>query len=368
MASGELKRAFKLFRAHKYSEVVRLLEPQIFRYRESYPFYYILGISCLYLGDFGGAFSYLQRANQLKHNVDNVLLGLAVVYLKRGDLENAIKIWLKILDRNPRSKKANAGISFVRRIIANREEFDFESSRDVRKLYPPVPVGKKRFIIPLAFIVVIALITTGYLMFKNQMIDLDSIVSILKIAKKPSRPGIEYVSIDNNNGSLTLFSKGYTYRFTDREIKRIFDRAKKYLLKYRDNLAMIEINKILLSNATAYVKQKASLLKTFVRKPDFSTIRDSIPYRTVVKHPLLYNGCFVRWKGKVANLLITEKSIRFDLLVGYENERELQGIVRVYLDFPVLLENGIPIEVLGKVIADKQSIKLEGISIHKLIK
>ncbi len=368
MASGELKRAYKLFKARKYSEVVRLLEPQIFRYRESYPFYYILGISCLYLGDFGGASSYLQRANQLKHGVNNVLLGLAIVYLKRGDFENALKVWLKILDKDPKNKRARAGIDFIRRIIADKVEFDFESSKTVKKLYPAVPVSKKRFVLPLAFVIIVALVTTSYLMIKNEIVNLESIGSILRVGQRNKRPGIEYININTNNGSLTLFSKGYTYRFTDREIKKIFSRAKKYLLAYRDNLAMIEINKILLSNATAYVKQKASLLKTFVQKPDFSTIKDSVPYRTVIKNPLLYNGCFVRWRGKVANLVITEKSIRFDLLVGYESERELEGIVRVYLDFPVLLENGIPIEVLGKVIANKQSVKLEGISIHKLIK
>ncbi len=366
MASGELKRAFKLFRARKFSEVVSLLEPQIFRYRENFSFYYLLGISCLYLGDFGGASSYLQRADQLKRGHTGVLLGLAIVYLKRGDVESALKVWLKILDRDPKNKRANAGINFVRGIVAKNREFDFENSKVVKKLFPPVPVSKKRIFIPLVAIVCIGLIFGGVSLVTNGVVN-PNILSFLK-SKKSERVGINAIQIDRSN-NLTLLGKDYTYRFTDREIKKIFERAKKFLLEYRDNLAIVEINKILLSNATANVKQKASLLKTFIITPDFTTIQDSFPYKTVVANPLLYNGCFVLWRGKIANLVTDEKSISFDLLVGYEKERELEGIVKVFLSFPVLLENGVPIEVLGKVIVTSGSdIRLDGIAVHRILK
>jgi hypothetical protein len=74
----------------------------------------------------------------------------------------------------------------------------------------------------------------------------------------------------------------------------------------------------------------------------------------------------VAWRGKLANLAMTEQSLSFDLLVGYENERELSGIVPVILDFAVQLENGIPLEVLGIVAAEDGRVSLKGVSLHRL--
>jgi hypothetical protein len=138
------------------------------------------------------------------------------------------------------------------------------------------------------------------------------------------------------------------------------------MLAFHDNLAVVEANRILLSNASVRVKQQARLLKGYALRPSFTTIRDSFPYSVVVREPALYDGCAVVWRGKLANLAVGEKSISFDLLVGYENERELAGIVPVALDFAVQLENGIPLEVLGDVAFAEGLLSLRGISVHRL--
>ena len=96
--SDTLKDAYLLFSKKKYSDVIRILEPQVFRFRENFNFFYILGMSCLNQGDYGGAFSYLRRAGDIRENDLNTLLGLAVIYLKRGDTGNALRLWLDIID------------------------------------------------------------------------------------------------------------------------------------------------------------------------------------------------------------------------------------------------------------------------------
>ena len=79
MRSKTLKKATKLFKAGKYSKVLLLLESQVFRYRQSFDFFYLLGISCLRSSDYGGGYSYLQRAINIKPDDINTLAGLAVV-------------------------------------------------------------------------------------------------------------------------------------------------------------------------------------------------------------------------------------------------------------------------------------------------
>ena len=55
------------------------------------------------------------------------------------------------------------------------------------------------------------------------------------------------------------------------------------------------------------------------------------------------------WRGKIANLKVGKDAIAFDLLVGYEQEKELEGIVPVTLPFAADLANGGGIEVLGQI-------------------
>ena len=92
MGGKDFSKAQKLYRTKKYSHVIRFLEPQVFRYRENFKFYHLLGMSCLRTGDFGGAFSYLRRGIDLNHGDIETLLGLAVIHLKRRETAEAIRI------------------------------------------------------------------------------------------------------------------------------------------------------------------------------------------------------------------------------------------------------------------------------------
>ena len=79
MPKSVLSRAHQLFRRRRFSHVIRLLESQIFRYRNNAEFYALLGSTCLYTGDFGGAESYLRRAEQLNEEDVTTQLGLAAI-------------------------------------------------------------------------------------------------------------------------------------------------------------------------------------------------------------------------------------------------------------------------------------------------
>ena len=89
--------------------MIRLLEPEVFRYRENLEYFFLLGFSCLHTGDLGGAFSYISRANQLKDDDVNVILGLAAIHFRRAENESAIKRWLEVLELDPSNAMAREG-------------------------------------------------------------------------------------------------------------------------------------------------------------------------------------------------------------------------------------------------------------------
>ena len=356
MPKSVLTRARQLFRRRRFSQVIRLLESQIFRYRNNAEFYALLGSACMHTGDFGGAESYLRRAEQLNEDDKIMRLGLAAIAFKRGQTEEALKNWLKVIDLDPGNKKARNALSALRKDVNWEGSVVNTTAIKIKKLLPSVPLSRWVWIAPVLLACLVAVMAVGY------------VYLLPRIAPRTRpRPGVEQVVLSVEQ-PLTVKDSAEQSLLTlsEKQISENFETIKQHLLDYRDNLAIRDINRLLRSNASVYVKEKARLMKTFVEDPDFSTVKDPFPYLEVRSDPGLYNDCYVVWRGKVANVQIGEIQITFDLLVGYEDETELLGLVPVSLDFAAAIENGDGVEVLGKVHAEEQQIRLEGISLHRL--
>ena len=105
--------AQQYFQQGNFDKVIRILEPQVFEHRSDWKFYSYLGYASLYTGDFLKASSYLQRALQLNPNALELMYGLAVLHLKRGETADAVRIWLHLLHTNPDDTIAKEGLDFV---------------------------------------------------------------------------------------------------------------------------------------------------------------------------------------------------------------------------------------------------------------
>ena len=358
MPKGVIQRAVQLYRKRRFPQVIRLLESQVFRFRENAEFYRLIGSACLQTGDIGGAESYLRRADQLRPDDPSVLIGLAAAHLKRGDSDKALSVWLRVIEVDPGNRTAMRGLNLLRQASAAERYPELGDPRAFRRLLPPIPLDPRRVVIPVVIAAVLALLVIGYF---------HALPLVPRLAsRRAHRPGVAEIALTDTRLTLSPDPDGGEFQLTQAEVERLFEQTKNYLLAYRDNLAIREANRILRSNASVYVKEKARLLKTFVVTPDFTTIRDPFSFQEVAADPLLYRDCFVVWRGKIANLRIGDEAIVFDLLVGYEDSRELLGIVPVMLDFAVTLENGYAVEVLGQVGGADTQIALKAISLHRL--
>ena len=356
--NGDLKKAAKLYKRSKFTQVIRLLEPQIFRYRQNYTFFYLTGMSCLNTGDLGGASTYLQRGLGLKPNDAKANLGLALVFLKRQDIQEAIRCYLEILDSDPGNKIAARGLAILQKNASPEKILDLTESGRLERLLPD---SRNRRLPGILAAVLVTLAAAA------------AVVMVLKfthvIGEKPivREPSVDLMSLDDLS-SIVDFSGEYKYVLTEKEIEHTFTTLKDYFSRFKDNLTQREINRLLGSNASVSVKEQARTISSYIPIPDFTTITDPFDYKSVSADPFLHSDTYVTWAGKLSNLSISEKIITFDLLVGYEKNQILLGIVPVKLDFAVSLEDGDAIEVLGRVkITDAEEFYLEAISIHKIV-
>jgi len=349
MAEGYIQRATRLLKRRRFREVVRLLEPQVFQYRQNLQFYYLLGVSSLYAGDVRGAESYLSRAHQINESHVDVLLGLAAVDFRKGELEESLAKWLQVLEHEPDNRIAKRGLEVLRsdpRVQAYRTRTGLAS-----RLYPPLPSQRHVGRVVLAVTLVMAVAAA---------------IPVLIRSTREEREGLEEARLPGGEDSLIAPEGTYRYELSEREVKAVFTKIRRLFNERRDNLCLVEINRLLLSNASRAVKETAAMLRDYIERPNFSTIKDSFSYSEVRAEPYLYQGCYVVWTGKIANLEIGTEVIRFDLLVGYQEEKELEGIVPVSLDFGAALTNGNNLEILGQVALNDGGIYLYGLSIHKI--
>lgn len=356
MPQGLLQQASRFYRRRRFARVIRLLESQIFRFRDNPVFFYLLGCSCLRMGDLGGAESYLRRAGQLRPQDPGTLLGLAAIHLKRAETEQALELWLEVAELDHGNRLAARGLELLRRAAAREDPQMLQDPRRVQALLPGVPFNPRTLVLPLAGLAAAALLTSGVLLLPRY----------LPQRAGSARPEVREVRLAAGQPTMDSSLAAARYPLTERQIQESFERTKRYLLQYRDNLATREVNRILLSNASAYVKEKARLLSTFTRVPDFTTVRDAFSFREVAVDPPLHEGCYVVWRGKVANLEIAAAALSFDLLVGYESQQQLQGVLRVRSAFAAELADGDAVEVLGRVDLASGKLALEAVSLHRL--
>ena len=356
-----LKKAYKYLRAGKNGKVVSLLEPKVPMFLENYQFYYILGVACLRNGDSGGADTYLKRAVQVDRNSVAPRLFLASLALRKKDTTEAVRIWLGILDIEPSCAQAKRGLEKIRKISDSEGMDTFLRKARFSSLLPKIQPALPLWL-PL-LILVIVLIITGYL-YRGRFTDLLESSPVTS-----SREGLAHMFSDLSKETLVEQEpQGFIFNMSEDQILTSLKTAQSFFDDYQDNLARVEINRILYSNASENIKQRARILASYLKEPDFTDFSNIFEYSEVKANPYLYDGCFIRWKGRMSNLEMADPGMNFDFLVGYETAQLLEGIVAVYTNFQVRLDSALPMEILGKVeVQDRERFTIRVSSVHNTV-
>ncbi len=356
MAITLLERAKRAFYRRRYNDVLTILEPNVIQYRDSFPFYYFLGLACLHTGDIGGATSYFQRARQIKMRDPDLLAAQAALHLRRGDTHQAVEYYLEALEYDPGHSLSRRSLEFIRKNGDTETVSALVETGRIARFYPrpgpPFPLIRLVVALCVALVVVLAFsVARG---------------AMEEASAAGSRADLSGLALTGQERS-TVVENGGTYRYilTEREILSSYALAQRRFQEYRDNAAQIEINRLLNSNAGSAVKHKARLLMEYLSTPGFDTVADVPQYAKVANEPWLYLDCHVVWKGMATNVSRTERNVSFDFLVGYDTRATLEGIVPARFDSALEVDPERPLEVLGRVTLDSGKLALAGVSIHQ---
>jgi tetratricopeptide (TPR) repeat protein len=359
-----LTRALRLARKGKFGAAIQKLENEQVRYYNSFTYYYVLGVLCLHAGDFGGAFNYFKRAREIKIQDPQVLLGLAVLFLRRGDTDRALDLYLEVLDKDGRNRIVPKALNGIRKHSGTDTFPLWIESGNLARFYPPLPRLPPRITLVVFGFLAAAVLCGGALIKFN--------ILSLPIIRAVPRDGFTGSALEQ--GELkTPVQIGGTYRYilTKDQVVDAYNKARSFFTEFRDEAAKVEINRLIESNASEAVKNKARMLLSYLEVPGFDNLKDRFSYSEVKGDPGLYRDCYVIWRGMATNLDMGEHNTAFDFLVGYDTRSTLEGIVPVVFNFSVPVNPEKPLEVLGRVIpviaVDGQgpTVQLEGIALHQ---
>ncbi|GHV65326.1 hypothetical protein AGMMS49587_19400 [Spirochaetia bacterium] len=361
-----LTKAIRLAKRRNYHEAIKTLETEVNRYHGSFLYYYLLAVSCLHVNDYQGALTYFKLARDVKLRNAQVLLGLAVLYLRRGETARAVDFYLEVQEIDPKNRTAAKALKIIRKYAGQDNISAWLESGELPKLYPPLPrlpFSRGRLVKPAAVALGAALIA-GLILTLTGVIHLPG--------SRGKRPGISGSVLEKADREKPVEIGGaYQYILTQNQVLETYERAFSLFTAYRDEAARIELNRLIESNASEGIKNKCRLLISNMEVPGFDTFnrRDNPGYADVIKEPALYRDCHVIWSGMAANVEKGQSQTSFDLLVGYDTKKILEGYVRVEINQALALNPEKPLEVLGRIVPISTEsgidIRLEGIAIHQ---
>jgi tetratricopeptide (TPR) repeat protein len=361
-----LTKAIRLARKGNHDAAIKTLEPEVNRFHDSFRYYYILGVSCLRVGDFMGAFTYLKLARDVKMRDPNALLGLAVLYLRRGETDRAIDIYLDVQDIDPKNPIARKALAIIRRHAGKDRLTEWLESGELHRLYPPLPPVPPE---P-GRILVVGLITAGILAVS--FFTLVHLRIITLPGSRGPRAPVSGTALEAEDRRQPVETGGaYRYILTRNQVLDIYERGLSLFTEYRDEAARLNFNRLIESNASEGIKSKAHLVMSYMEIPGFDSFKrqDNVTYAEALRDPVLYRGCHVIWKGMAANIQLSPSQTSFEFLIGYDTRQSLEGIVPVLFDRALAIKAEQPLELLGRIVpvsGDRgETIRLEGLAIHQ---
>ncbi len=374
MKKTPLEKALYYLSRRKFTKCLDELESSVDLYRDSFSYYLVGGVACLYLNDFGNANLYFQKARQQRQTDTTLLLGQAVLYLRHGDTSRATQYYLDVLDLDHNNKVAKKGLAFIREKGTYEEIYRLIDSNALKRFYPPLGLNPS----------VVAGLFAAILMATIAMVcfQLFGAHFARGIIFKNSGNGLEAadfsITTDELQNAAPLRTDGqFTYTLSESEIERTYKNVYKHATEpykgdeslHRTNLARSEANLILNSNASEVFKVKTQEIVDAIEadrehEPTFSTIIDNFQCEDVLRDPERYDGCYVVWTGMLASPETVNGVYKCKFLVWDDSIERLFGNFDLYFQkVPTAPISGDRIvQVLAKIKVDtingKKSISL----------
>jgi len=375
-----LHNGIKSLKKKDFLDAINNLEEYISHNDKNHLGYYYLGLAYIFRELYDEAYKYISKSYKLNENDTNTVNALGFLNLKYNNVDEAINYWLDILDMDERNYIAKRNLEKVKK-SKNIEKLVSSALPDeyinfkVRKSlnlnvrlpkFPKFPGLRPNHLKVGAVIilsaVLISLICIYILNYDNIKVRKFNIPTPKNLQSVDLRDMEEDYIIDKS-------IRKSMFNLKPEEIKKIFYNTKKFVQKQSYNKAIININKILHSNAGIVIKERFKILKGFTRTRKTFQLNDNIPYSTLMNLPLLYEDTQVVWEGKIEDIRTDEDSLSTTFSLFVRENRQSIGMVKVvFKKIFTNLTNGKKVMVSGKFLKldEKKRIPvIEGIGIKR---
>ncbi|ACH94393.1 tetratricopeptide repeat protein [Borrelia recurrentis] len=370
-----INKSINYYNSHKYADVIKLIEKEIFFYKDYYIYHYILGMSYLRMGNLGNAQIYLKKAYTLNPTEPDVKQSIAILLAAQGKEDKAIQIWLKMIEDNQDIKRSELSLEIIRKHPIQGTLF-LTKNKIYDKLFPKIKIEKGENFYKLTKII-LSIVSISFLLiaifsFTNFKENIKLIINNSQTNIKKTINNVATYIDDikiNDKEKIKNYEGQFVFILTETEIKNSFQKIKSHLKNGKDNFARIEINKILNSNASESIKLKAKNLASFISNPDFITFDDFLILKEIKKNPLIYSDVYVKWEGIINNIEKKNNITYFDFYVGY-NKDILEGIITTKINFDIEINFKDCVEILGQIKYEynTNTLLLNAITIRKIKK
>jgi tetratricopeptide (TPR) repeat protein len=358
-----LTKAARLARKKDYNESIKTLESEAHRYYVSFTYYYLLGASYLHSKIFGVALTYLKLAREQKMRDPHTLLSLAALYLNHGDTDKAVDLYLEVQSIDESNRTAKKALKIIRKHPSPEDISAWIDSGRLHTLFPPFPragINWSRLVPGIIAGVAVLTIAAGLAVKAGLLSPLD---------REPRVSSAELSLAREERDAPVQTGGSYRYVLTGKQVLDEYYEAQKLFAQYRDEAAKVKLNRILESNASEPVKNRARLLISYMNVPGFDTPfrnEDRFAYNQVISDSFIYRDCHVIWRGMASNLDVGQNHTSFDFLVGYDTYRTMEGIVQVDYDFAIPVNTERPVEILGRIIpVTADMIRIQGVALNQ---
>lgn len=349
-----LHNGIKSLKKKDFLEAINNLEEYISYNDTNYLGYYYLGLAYIFRELYDEAYKYILKAYELNEYDFNTINTLAFLNLKFNNVDEAVNYWLDILDIDKKNHIAKRNLEKVKKCsnidklvssVYPDEFINFKVKKNIR-----LNIRFPKFRLKYLKICIPVIIAAGITLLIYKLIVTRDNIKIKKF-DIPSKKNFQSVDLPDMEKDYIIDKniKKSIFNLKPGEIKKLFYNTKKFIQRQSYNKAIININKILHSNAGIIIKERFKILKSFTRTRETFQLKDNISYSTLMNLPLLYEDIQVVWKGKIEDIKSDEdtQTTMFNLFVK-ENKQSIGMAKVIFQKMFTNLTNGKKAVISGK--------------------
>lgn len=359
-----LSEAYKAFRKKKYSDAYVILDKVTSHaYGDPYP-HFLLAVTALHLNRFELIEREMKKIRAIPGEFPPALQLQGFLALKSSPgREAVISEYIDLLGKRSDDRRLHESLkkiqdagdfpAFQKRALLS--DFVDIPPPSKKKKYTQRRVSVNSFFIKRYLLVPIILAVFSFLVFFLFRFGfINNIISSLPFrVNEVSEKKIDEVDLTVISGSDYDIAKRINeksvpeFYFSHTDLLRDFDESRKMIKTGRHNKALFLLNRMMNSNASFQVKEKADFLIKFVMGLEERTF-EPVSFADITAKPYLYRGFSVKLSGKIANISKKNNRYFFNLLTDYHGNEIFSGMADIFFESEdIRITNGDMAEVDG---------------------